>query len=405
MTRILFVYHATNVGGGSYCLLNLLKAIDRMAFEPVVLLPGWGPLCDEIDKLGIKQVFFPKLKLYPYNKSLWSIKVLRRLLSVNRCQKGFAGILSQVKPDIVYFNTMMLFPYLQTAKEQGFKTVLHVREHWPLDEHKKQLERARRLVYAYADKLIAINRYSASIFPQKEATIVYDWIDMEARRGGPSLKEVLGEDPSGKKVYLFTGGIAPIKGTIEVLRAFSTAIVGSDRRLLAMGVNPQMQWDGFRGSIKKMLSKIGFKTYVERVVEICNNDKRIICIPAAYNITDLMESVDGYVSCFTIPHANLALAESIILGVSPIAACTEESLEYSGNGKWAYLYEFGNYDSFCNTWVQFDMGKSVTDMDLTQGSLTIRKKFSPIINAEIFNSLLKDLAINIEINKTNKQSN
>ena len=163
-----------------------------------------------------------------------------------------------------------------------------------------------------------------------------------------------------------------------------------------MGVNPQMQWDGFRGSIKKMLSKIGFKTYVERVVEICNNDKRIICIPAAYNITDLMESVDGYVSCFTIPHANLALAESIILGVSPIAACTEESLEYSGNGKWAYLYEFGNYDSFCSTWTRFDLGEYVDDLDLSEGSLAIKKKFNPKINAEAFNLVLKDLSRNID---------
>ena len=54
MRRILFVFHVSSVGGGSYCLYNLLKAIDRTVFEPVVLLPGYGSLCDEISKLDIR---------------------------------------------------------------------------------------------------------------------------------------------------------------------------------------------------------------------------------------------------------------------------------------------------------------------------------------------------------------
>lgn len=393
MTRILFVYHATNVGGGSYCLLNLLKAIDCMAFEPVVLLPGRGPLCDEIDKLGIKQVFFPKLKLYPYNKSLWSIKVLRRLLSVHRCQKGFAGILSQVKPDIVYFNTMMLFPYLQTAKEQGCKTVLHVREHWPLDEHKKQLERARRFVYAYADKLIAINRYSASIFPQKEATIVYDWIDMEARRGGPTIGEVLGEEKKGKKVFLFTGGIDPIKGTTEVLSVFSQYVIGDDKRLLAMGVETEMRWIGIRGHIKRILSIIGYKTYQEKVIALCKKDKRIKPYPAIYNITNILEKADGFVSYFVIPHANLALAESIILKTPAIASLTDESLEYSNEGDLALLYEFGNMTSFKDAFIAIDNNCDALKTKLQERAFGLSEKFSSKRNSAVFNEALKTMII------------
>ena len=68
----------------------------------------------------------------------------------------------------------MIYKYLKPAKECGCKTVLHCREHWPLDEHLTQLQWARNAVYQYADELIAINHYSASIFSKKKATIVYD---------------------------------------------------------------------------------------------------------------------------------------------------------------------------------------------------------------------------------------
>lgn len=391
MTRILFVYHVSSIGGGSYCLLNLLKAIDRNAFEPVVLLPNRGPLCDEIEKLRMEIFYFPILHLYPYNKPLLRMSTLKSLYLIERCKKGFKEVLKRVAPDVVYLNTMMLFPYLKTVKECGCKTVLHVREHWPLEEHCWQLERVRKIVYEYTDKLIAINRYSASIFPEKKAAIVYDWIDMDARRGGPSLEELLGEDCADKKVYLFTGGLQPIKGTIEVLRAFSREIKGDDRRLLVLGVDSTMNWSGIKGKIKKVLSTLGYKTYKERVVRLCEGDSRIICKPAMYNITDLMEHVKGYISFFTIPHANLALAESIIVGTQAIAAQTDEAFEYSNEGKLALLFPFGDEKTFIDAWRKLDIGQGISDKLLKEGAKSLRQCFSSEMNAYIFNQALKEL--------------
>ena len=49
MKRILFVHHVSSIGGGSYCLLNLLKEVDQEKFQPVVLLQENGPLVSEIE--------------------------------------------------------------------------------------------------------------------------------------------------------------------------------------------------------------------------------------------------------------------------------------------------------------------------------------------------------------------
>jgi glycosyltransferase involved in cell wall biosynthesis len=54
-----------------------------------------------------------------------------------------------------------------------------------------------------------------------------------------------------------------------------------------------------------------------------------------------------------MPHANLSLAEAIIVGTPVIAARTEEADEYSLNGKLAKLFEFGNIDAFNQTILDF----------------------------------------------------
>lgn len=392
MTSILFVYHVSSIGGGSFCLLNLLKAIDRTIFEPTVLLPRQGPLCDEIEKLGIKIVYYPSLTLYPYNKTVWKFRTLRQFFKMLRCLHGFGEVVKNVNPHIVYFNTMMLFPFLKIAKSNGCKTTLHVREHWPLNEHTIQLGWAQKTIYKYVDCLLAINHYSASIFPAEESTIIYDWIDMESRRGGPQLQELLKNDRTYSKVYLFTGGVDPIKGTREVISTFSKIIKGDDRRLLCLGCFPN-EAKGIKGIIKKILN-LGKKSYVERIKELCLSDDRVIFVPSNYKITDLMEQVDGFISYFTIPHANLALSESIIVGLPSIAARTEESLEYSDNGKGAALFNINNIDEFTKMWVELDSDNYMFRNKALNTSVTVAYMFEKKRNAELFNKTLISMCHN-----------
>lgn len=389
MEKILFVYHSSEIGGGSFCLLNLLKVIDRVLFEPIVMLPKVGPLSTKIESMGLKVVYFPKLTIYPYNRSLFRIKTILQIVRLLLCRRQFIKLLKELNPTIVYLNTMMLFPYLKACRSCGFKTVIHVREHWPLDQHTIQLRLAQKYVYNYADTLIAINSYSASIFPKKQATIVYDWIDMASRKGGITKQDILGPNSKDYKVYLFTGGAQPVKGALEVIKTFSEHITKVDRRLIVMDLTPNITWNGISGKIKYFLSLIGFKTYKEKVINLCHSDERIVCIPAEYNLTDLMSEVDAYVSYFTIPHANLALAESLIVGLPCIAAQTPESLEYSMNSPLTHLFELGNIDSFVETWLKVDdMYKtSVSNYHSQQ----IASAFDTSRNATVFNITLSNL--------------
>ena len=387
MKRILFMHQASTIGGGSYCLLNILREIDKSDIQPVACLASDGPLRMEIEKLGIEVVIFPKMAAIPYNRSLWSYSSVRAYWRVKQSFSSFKQLLNDKNIDVVYLNNMMIYKYLKPAKECGCKTILHCREHWPMDEHLTQLQWAQNAVYKYADELIAINNYSASIFPKKKATIVYDWIDMDSRYESRPMCDILGEDASDKKVYLYTGGVQKIKGAVEVLSAFVNIITDKNARLLIVGINPkgEIAW------YKQLLSKIGIKSYYCRVMELIKTDSRIKCIPATYMLSHIIQQCYCNLSYFTIPHANLALAEAQIMGCPSIAADNEEAREYSLNGQLSLLFAANNWNAFGNAIKEMDYRHSEFVEKLYKYTAEIKCKFSKKTNTNNINKVIYNL--------------
>ncbi len=387
------MHQVSSIGGASYCLLALLKGIDRSQFEPVVLLRKDGPLADEIRKLGIEVDFFGGMPTVPYNQSLLKHKTLFTYLRVEFIQRKFAKKLSTLKIDIVHFNNMMLYPYLKTARKLGCKTILHVREHWPISEHQIQMKRARLYAQKYADAVIAINSYSASLFPEcsDKTTIIYDWIDFTDRNDPRPYEGIFGPGQDGLKVLVFTGGLARIKGTLEIIQIFSERIKGSEYRLLMMGAGLDYKFQGISGEIKKILMITGWKPYGYRVTELMNKDTRITSIPATYQVVDIYKQAFCIISYYTIPHANLGLAEAISLGTIAIAPRTDEALEYSDNGKGALLYEINNKDDFINKFDFLVSNYESVKEEVSKHSETVRSMFSPEKNIERLNVVYKTL--------------
>lgn len=393
MKSILFVYHASNIGGGSYCLLNILKVIDRTKFCPMVLLCSDGDLVKEIESLDIKVYFLPSMTLVPYNKPLWKRGTIRAYWRIKKSLSKFEHILDKINPDAVYFNTTMLAPYLEVTKKKGCKTIIHLREHWPLDEHRMQLSRLQILISNYADEIVAINGYSASMIPGRDTTIVYDWIDLSERYEKYPFDVIFGEDTSKLKVYLFTGGLQDIKGALEVVEVFSKRVTDKDKRLLVVGVETEPNIRGVKNKVRYALAKIGINVYEYKVRKMIAKDKRIVCIPATYMIKHIMEQAYCNLSFFTIPHANLAMAESIILGTVPVAARTEESIEYSNGGKLALLFELGNKKDMVDKLRMLDEKYDVIRENIIKGRDVIVEQFDTKRNASILNNLIDKLFV------------
>ena len=57
--KILYIFHVSVIGGGSFCLLNIIKQLDKNTYTPIVLLKSDGPLAVELKKIGAT-VYFEK---------------------------------------------------------------------------------------------------------------------------------------------------------------------------------------------------------------------------------------------------------------------------------------------------------------------------------------------------------
>ena len=393
MKRILFMHQTSVVGGGSYCLLNIVKSLDKNRFEPVVALKDNGPLVDELKKQGVEVLIYKQMSEIPYNQTLFRLRSVKNYYSIYKSVASFKELLKKNNIDIVYLNNMMLYRYLKPSRELGVKTVIHIREHWPLDEHRVQLGWAQRDVCQYADKVIAINQYSASMFPKSKITIVYDWIDFSERYEYCPLDRLFGGDISKLKVYLFTGGLAPIKGAYEVIEAFEEAVKDDNSRLLMMGFTEEITGTPLKKKIKLLLSKIGLPTYDCKVKMLARKDSRIVCIPGNYKLKHIIEQSYCMLSYYTMPHANLAMAESIILGTPVIAAETEEALEYSCNGQAAMLFKINSRTEFIKTIRGFESHRLELHKRISEKRDEMGKTFNTKLNVDKLNKVLSELSL------------
>lgn len=258
------------------------------------------------------------------------------------------------------------------------------------------MSRARRYVRHYADAVIAINHYSASMFPEcrTKMQIIYDWIDIEKRYEKRSFSDIFGVDSENLKVLLFTGGLGRIKGTYEVVKTFTDEIQGAEYRLLMMGSGLDYRLQGVCGKIKKIMMITGWKPYGYRVMEQIKKDDRIICISPTYNMVDFYRQAYCTLSYFTIPHANLALAEAVSLGTVAIAAMTEEALEYTNNGRGAVLFNINDKDDF-SAKIRYVLANYENVKEKTlQNSSAVRKRFSPDRNIRKLNQVCEDVSYN-----------
>ena len=125
--------------------------------------------------------------------------------------------------------------------------------------------------------------------------------------------------------------------------------------------------------------------------EAISKDCRIKVIPSTYKIVDILEQAYCTLSFYTIPHANLALAEAVILGTVGIAAETDESIEYTDGGEGALLFKFCDMADFLSKIYYLEKNYTEVKARVKAHSLNVKNLFSPEKNIEIINNILREL--------------
>ena len=126
MKNILFIHQSSELYGSDKTLFLFLKHIDRGLYNPIVILPRIGPLKTELEKINIKVIIAPVLKIY---RDMFSFK---NMLKFYKDYKEAINIVDSINKDnkihVIYSNTLAVLLGLFYAKKRKIKHVWHVHE-------------------------------------------------------------------------------------------------------------------------------------------------------------------------------------------------------------------------------------------------------------------------------------
>ena len=387
--NILYIFHVSTFGGGSLCLLNLVKELNKEKFNPIVLLKSFGPLCDELEKVGATVLIEPSISTVPYNRPLFKLNSIKQIIAIFISIKKVKRWIKETEADIIHINTMMMYPYSIPAYNLQRKVIIHVREHWPVKENIFQLNFARKIIKKYSNVVIAINKTSANIINLPHKTeIIYDWIDLNKRDKFIDFKTIFGKEYKKLKVFLFLGGIQRTKGALQVVKVFYENLKYKDARLLFVGSDSkEILYVGWKGTLKKILHFFKIFTYSDKIKKIIQKDDRIICISTTNQVKSLFEQSYCTVVFPTIPHAIIPIAEAIYLGKPVLSAETPESLEYCNQGIGAKLFKINSIVEFQKEFIYMYNNEEIINKNAQLSSKHIQELFSKEKNSNKLNQL------------------
>lgn len=270
-TSILFLDHASALGGAEQSLLLLLRYLDRQRFRPL-LACNPGPLADAARGLGVPTlpVTMPKLRGNP--------AALREL---TRGSLALAQYIRRERVALIHSNVMRASFYaLLAARLTGRPLIWHVRDiHAPGQPGGTWYP---RLMCRLSNRVITISRAVAAALPCcTSARIIYNGVDLSAfdpHLDGAAVRAELGIVHAIPLVGIL-GRVQPWKGQADFLRAaalvaqthpaahfivIGDTIFATERDYLQelrelahdLGITDRVTFTGYRHDIPRLLAAL-----------------------------------------------------------------------------------------------------------------------------------------------------
>jgi glycosyltransferase involved in cell wall biosynthesis len=326
--KILFVFHCSSIGGGSWCLFEILRHLDRDRFEPIVLLSSEGPLVERIRALGIPVEVDARIPEFPFYANEQVQGVLRFIKALLLYPKGFSDFRDQcrrISPDVVYLNSSAQLFLPWPAKKAGVKRViLHSREHWEFKGLLKlKLYLSRWMIRRFVDRLFSITECGIkAIGVPEKCTVVRDWPSFDDETEF-DVRETLRINKN-KFIILLAGGFQRIKGTLDVLQALEMMQMREQVAVVVLGCS-RWQYPRWKAVLKRGLN---WESYADKVEKLAGTVGQVFLLPPTLQVKAYIRQCDVLVAPFTMPHAAKAALEAQLLGRPVVIYDCAEAREY-----------------------------------------------------------------------------
>jgi glycosyltransferase involved in cell wall biosynthesis len=249
-------------GGASRVLYTNLRLIDRARLEPLLLLPGKGPIVEELERRGLRHLIWGRLT--EPGKSLVYLKAFWRAVTFFRRERVA----------VVHVNHSNFWRPAELLAAWALRI--------PIVAHYHVINARPGPFMGLCRAAISVSRYTAdhSLPLRLERPVIYNPIALERFDSGRNIRQDFGLS-ANDVVVSFVGQIREIKGVQDFI-AMARRIVATNARFLIAGEcrDPQK----FAGSytqqdLHEMIggdSRIRYVGYVARVEDIYQSSDVIV---------------------------------------------------------------------------------------------------------------------------------
>ncbi len=269
--RILYVDHATDIGGAEKSLLDILARLDRARFEPTLFCAEGAEWLEPAAPEGVRveRVFTPGGLLGRKRDELSGGLLASRsdLLAAGRPVLDLQRRFRRLKPDIIHTNTLKTHlvagaaAYLARRRLTGWRPaprlIWHLRD---IVEEGGALRWLLRAARTFRPTIVAISEAVRDSLRggYDDVRVVYNGTDLSSFRPAQDregLRASLGLAPDDIALCI-VGRLTPWKGHRELLRAFSLVREAEPRAKLLVVGEVAFWEDGYEGELKQLAESL-----------------------------------------------------------------------------------------------------------------------------------------------------
>jgi len=228
MKKILYLHTGAELYGADIVLLTLLKGLDKSKYEPIVVLPLYGPLVNELKKnnIEVQLIDYPILR-----RQYFTPKGLLNYISTYfRSCKKIIQLVENRNVDIVHVNTIAVLEGIYVSKKLKTPLIWHIHE--ILEKPRVVYKATSVFMGLFATKIITVSNavknhlIDSGFIKENKIKVVYNGVDIEKFNSNIDSNKLRNElfIPKDAFVIGMIGRVNAIKGQDEFVKIVSSLV-------------------------------------------------------------------------------------------------------------------------------------------------------------------------------------
>lgn len=360
-TKILFIHQVGCRGGAGTMLANIITALDKSVFEPVVVCPA-GDGNEQLITAGAEVRIAPRplyqfLHYTGYSPSILNPYFIKHAFMLWRDRSFWETYIRDSGAEVVCLNAMTLAPMARAARRAGARVLCIVQETAVRGLLGLRTAWLNHILSSWTDAVVFISQFDRdqSRCRAPIVEVIPNWVDLavfDRSISQPPARTEL-DIPQTARVVLMMGGIDRLKGTLPLVEAAAKLPKEDDCLIIVAGyagtVAPASLdfFQRMRFALRRVLG-LEYRQQVLAAMAENNLKERIRFIGMQSDVARLYAAADILVFPAIRPHQSRPVLEAGAMAKPVVVPDFPQTGEFVTDGFNGITYRHGDTESLAD---------------------------------------------------------